>query len=140
MQQPRLALTAPGGTSTSAASAAATRERPPAEQERGREREQRRGAEQRPLRPDERDRDQRRQERAEQRAGRRERVEAAGDRARGRDVVIASRIANGATIPSSTTAGAKSSRTAKNEPMTAPAEVSSRLPTVSVEERPGDER
>ncbi len=42
-----------------------------------------------------------------------------------------SRIANGATIPSSTTAGAKSSSTAKNEPITAPAEASSRLLTVA---------
>jgi hypothetical protein len=45
--------------------------------------------------------------------------------------VRASRIANGETIPSRTTAGAKSSSTAKNDPITAPADASSRLPTAA---------
>ncbi len=40
-------------------------------------------------------------------------------------------MANGATIPSRTTAGANSSKTAKKEPITAPAEASSRLLTLA---------
>ena len=45
--------------------------------------------------------------------------------------MIASLIANGETMPSRTTAGANRSRTAKKEPITAPADASSRLPTAA---------
>ena len=80
---------------------------------------------QRALRPDRRDRDESGKERAQQAADRRDRVQPAGDGPALSMSRIASRIANGATIPIRVTGGTNRTRTPKNEPIAAPAETRS---------------